>query len=64
MSTTLLKNGRVITATDDYVADVYIENGRVKAIGTALPMTADRVIDAATGAVVVGPAANNTNAQR
>ena len=29
----LIKNGRVITATDDYVADILIEGETVKAIG-------------------------------
>jgi dihydropyrimidinase len=42
----LIKNGRVITAADDYFADVLIEGESVKAIGRGLPMTADTVIDA------------------
>ncbi len=42
----LIAGGRIITATDDYVGDIYIENDRITAIGTALPMTADRTIDA------------------
>jgi dihydropyrimidinase len=42
----LITNGRIITATDDYVGDIYIESDRITAIGTALPMTADRTIDA------------------
>jgi len=45
----LIKNGRVITATDDYVADVYCDNGTVAAIGRDLPShryQADRTIDA------------------
>ncbi len=42
----LIKNGRVITATDDYFADVYIEGETVKQIGKALTVDADRVIDA------------------
>jgi dihydropyrimidinase len=32
----LIKNGRVITATDDYVADIYIEGETVQAIGLIL----------------------------
>ncbi len=43
----LIKNGRIITATDDYVADVFIENEEVSAIGKNLNLQADKVIDAA-----------------
>src|SRR5687767_8362209 len=45
----LIRNGRVITASDDYVADVYCENGTIVAIGKDLPshhFQADRTIDA------------------
>lgn len=42
----LIKNGRVITAADDYVADIYIENEKVKIIGKNLDINADKVIDA------------------
>ena len=33
----LITNGRVITAADDYVADVYCINGVITAIGQNLP---------------------------
>src|SRR5919199_2170038 len=46
MATTLIKNGRVITATDDYIADVYIEGETVKSVGRDLPVQAEHVIDA------------------
>src|SRR6478609_2589964 len=49
---TLIKNGRIITATDDYVADIFIEKDTVTAIGKNLPMKADRTIDA-TGKLVI-----------
>ncbi len=42
----LVKNGRVITATDDYVADVYVEGETIKAIGKNLNVKADQEIDA------------------
>src|SRR5580765_3747990 len=42
----LIKGGRVITAADDYVADVFIEGERVTLIGESLDIEADRVIDA------------------
>src|ERR1041384_7101418 len=43
----LIKNGRVITATDDYVADIFIEGETVRAIGRNLKLDADKEIDAA-----------------
>jgi dihydropyrimidinase len=48
----LIKGGRVITAADDYVGDVYIEDERVSLIGQSLDVQADRVIDA-TGKYVL-----------
>src|SRR5437773_9589359 len=54
MVTTLIKNGRIITATDDYVADVFIDGETVRMIGTALPVKADRVIDASGKLVIPG----------
>jgi dihydropyrimidinase len=50
----LIKNGTVITASDLYQGDVYIERDSVVAIGTDLPMTADRVIDATDRYVIPG----------
>ena len=43
---TLIKNGRVITAEQDYLADVFIENGKVKTIGQNLDIKADKILDA------------------
>jgi len=43
----LVKNGRIITAVDDYHADIFVENERVTTIGQHLDMPADRVVDAA-----------------
>src|SRR3982750_2172825 len=51
----LITGGRVITASDDYVADVFCENGTVTAIGRDLPAhgyQAERTIDA-TGQYVM-----------
>ena len=42
----LIKGGRVITAADDYVADVYVDGERITLIGESLDLAADRVIDA------------------
>ena len=51
---TLIKNGRIITATDDYIADVFIEGETISAIGRNLNVTADTVIDAAGLLVMPG----------
>ena len=48
---TLIKNGRIITASDDYIADIFIEGETIKAIGKDLQATADKTIDA-TGKLV------------
>src|ERR1700721_1023570 len=48
----LIKNGRVVTATDDYIGDVLIEGETVVAMGRGLAATADKVIDA-TGLLVM-----------
>jgi dihydropyrimidinase len=42
----LIKGGRVITAADDYVGDVFVEDERISLIGESLDVDADRVIDA------------------
>ena len=42
----LIKNGRVITAVDDYMADIFIEDETVTLIGKNLEMEANEVIDA------------------
>ena len=42
----LIKNGTIVTATDQYVGDVLVEGDRITTIGSALTMPADRVIDA------------------
>src|SRR5438094_3556006 len=43
----LIKGGRIITAADDYVGDVYVEGERISLIGESLDVPAERVIDAA-----------------
>ena len=43
---TLIRNGRIITAADDYKADVLIEHEVVSVIGAKLDMEADVTIDA------------------
>ena len=48
----LIKGGRIITAADDYVGDIYVENGSITLIGESLDVSADKVIDA-TGKIVM-----------
>lgn len=50
----LIKNGRIITAADDYVADIYIENEKIVTIGKNLSVTADQVINAKNKLVIPG----------
>ena len=47
----LIKNGRVVTASETYIADVYTEDEKIVAIGKDLVYQADKVIDA-TGKLV------------
>ncbi|HEX3358943.1 MAG TPA: dihydropyrimidinase [Tepidisphaeraceae bacterium] len=50
----LIKNGRVITATDDYVGDVFIDGEKIQSVGKNLAVQADRVIDASGKLVIPG----------
>jgi len=47
----LIKNGRIVTAESDYIADLFIEGEQISAIGKNLNHEADKVIDA-TGKLV------------
>jgi dihydropyrimidinase len=51
---TLIRNGRIITAVDDYKADVLIDGEVVSVIGAKLEMEADVVIDAKDKLVIPG----------
>jgi len=51
---TLIKNGTVVTATDQYKGDVLIEDEKITVIGSALDMHADKVIDAGGKLVLPG----------
>jgi dihydropyrimidinase len=50
----LIKNGRIITATDDYTADILVEGEVVKAIGKDLSVKTDKEIDASGKLVFPG----------
>jgi dihydropyrimidinase len=50
----LIKSGRIVTAADDYVGDVFVDNGTVSLIGESLDVVADKVIDASGKYVIPG----------
>jgi dihydropyrimidinase len=50
----LIRGGRIVTAVDDYVGDVLVEDGVVTRLGRSLDAAADRVIDAAGRYVLPG----------
>jgi dihydropyrimidinase len=54
MATLLIRNGIVITATDLYEGDVFIEGEKIAVIGSSLQMNADRIIDAKRKYVLPG----------
>ena len=50
----LIRGGRIVTAADDYVADVLVDDERISLIGESLDIQADKVIDAAGKYVLPG----------
>ena len=50
----LIKNGRIVTAADDYQADIFINNSTIDLIGIDLSIDADHVIDASGMLVIPG----------
>lgn len=51
---TLIKNGRIITAEQNYLGDIFIENEKITTIGINLTMPADKVIDARDHYIIPG----------
>jgi dihydropyrimidinase len=51
---TLIKNGRIVTAVDDYKADILIEGETISVIGKSLEIEADKTIDAGGKLVIPG----------
>ncbi len=53
MTSVLVRNGRIITATDDYIADILVEDGLIRAIGRGLDAGPQAEIHDATGMLVL-----------
>jgi dihydropyrimidinase len=53
MVATLIKNGRIVTAVDDYMADILVSNGHVETIGRNLAVGADVEVHDAAGLLVL-----------
>ena len=51
---TVIRNGRIVTAVDDYHADILIEEGTIAMIARSIEADADRVIDAKGRLVIPG----------
>ena len=52
--TILIKNGRIITDHEDYTADIFIENGKIRTIFAKINSRADTIIDASDKFVIPG----------
>lgn len=50
----LIKKGRVVTAVDDYTADVFVDGETISLIGKTLDIHADKIIDASGKLVIPG----------
>ncbi|MEO8036061.1 MAG: dihydropyrimidinase [Acidobacteriota bacterium] len=51
---TVIKNGRIVTAVDDYNADILIEDGQIVMIARTIDVDADKIIDAKGRLVIPG----------
>ncbi len=50
----LIKNGTIVTATESYIGDIAVKDGKIACIGTNLSMDADKTVDAAGLLVLPG----------
>ncbi len=53
MATVLIKNGRIVTAVDDYKADILIQDGRVHTIGKDIAVSGDVEVHDADGLLAI-----------
>jgi dihydropyrimidinase len=50
---TLIRNGRIVTASDDFVADILVEGGHIQAIARTLPAAPGMALHDAAGLLVL-----------
>ena len=50
----LIKNGRIVTASEDFIGDIYVEGSTIHSIGKDLQQKADQEIDASGKWVIPG----------
>jgi dihydropyrimidinase len=50
---TLIRHGRIVTASDDFVADILVEGGRIQAIAKTLPAGPGMAVHNAAGLLVL-----------
>lgn len=53
MTSAVIRNGRVVTAVDDYTADIFVRDGRIRAIGVDLAVGGDVPVYDAAGLLVL-----------
>ena len=53
MAATLIRNGRIVTAVDDYRADILVQDGRVHTIGREIQVGPDVAVHDAAGLLVL-----------
>ena len=61
MKSTLIKNGTVVTASDEFVGDVFMKDGKIELVGQNLDVTADEVVDATGKYVMPGGVDQHTH---
>jgi dihydroorotase-like cyclic amidohydrolase len=50
---TLIRNGRIVTAVDDYAADILVDDGRIRTIGRQIAVGGDVEVHDAGGLLVL-----------
>ncbi|HEX6083590.1 MAG TPA: dihydropyrimidinase [Thermoanaerobaculia bacterium] len=60
---TVIRNGRIVTAVDDYHADLLIEDGTIAMIAKSIDVDADKIIDAKGRLVIPGGIDPHTHMQ-
>ena len=61
MATLLIKNGILVTASDEFRADILVKDGKIEAIGEGIAADADEVYDAAGKYVMPGGVDQHTH---